>query len=298
MDLDNFQRIAQETDQVPGTGTDALIIPLLGLVGEAATLQTEFKKRLRDGAAHARFSEQVAEELGDILWYVANVAHKVGLSLNDIAQNNLDKTRGRWLASQAQRVLFDDPYPAAEQLPREFQYTFAYAFIEGCKKVVLLDRHGERVGDPLTDNADKDDGYRFHDVLHLAHAAVLGWSPVLRKLLKRKRRSDPKVKEVQDGGRAQVIDEAIVAAVYEYAERHNFLEGTTHVDWALLRSIRRLTAGYEVGACSDWDWEQAILTGLRVWRDVRKNDGGTVRGDLTQRTLEFIQSEQVQRTPC
>jgi len=291
MDFDDFQKKAQETDQIPGSDNNALIVPLLGLAGEAATLQTEFKKRLRDGAAHARFSDQVAEELGDILWYVANVAHKVGLSLNNIAQNNLDKTRGRWLASQVPRVSFDEKYPLGEQLPRKFQYTFAYACIDGSEKVVLLDGQGERVGDPLTDNANKNDGYRFHDVLHLAHAAVLGWSPVFRKLLNRKRRSDPKVKEVQDGGRAQVIDEAIVAAIYEYAERHNFLEGTTRVDWSLLRSIRRLTAGYEVGVCSDWDWEKAILTGLRVWRDVRKNDGGTVRGDLVQQTLEFIEIE-------
>jgi len=50
---------------------------------------------------------------------------------------------------------------------------------------------------------------------------------VLRKLLGRKRRSVPKVDEVEDGGRAWVIDEAIAAAVYEYAERHGFLEGAT-----------------------------------------------------------------------
>jgi NTP pyrophosphatase (non-canonical NTP hydrolase) len=289
MHLDEFQRIAQETDQKPGTDDEALIVPLLGLVGEAGTLQTEFKKRLRDGAAHARFSEQVSEELGDVLWYVANIAHKVGLSLDDIAQKNLDKTRERWLKGPGQRALFDAGYPANEQLPREFEYTFAYSTVEGIEKIVLLDTGGTQVGAPLTDNANKDDGYRFHDVLHLAHAAVLGWSPVFRKLLGRKRRSVRKIDEVEDGGRAWVIEEAIAAAIYEYAERHTFLESATRVDWALLRSIRRLTAGYEVRSCTAAEWEIAILTGLRVWREVRQADGGTVRGSLVKRTLEFIQ---------
>jgi NTP pyrophosphatase (non-canonical NTP hydrolase) len=180
MQLDEFQRIAQETDQKPGADDAALVVPLLGLVGEAATLQTEFKKRLRDGDAHARFSEQVGEELGDVLWYVANIAYKVGLSLNDIAEKTLYKTRARWLDNRQPRELFDAAYPMHEQLPREFEYTFAYKTISGSEKVVLLDKDGSQVGDPLTDNANRDDGYRFHDVLHLAHAAVLGWSPVLR----------------------------------------------------------------------------------------------------------------------
>lgn len=198
MHLDEFQRIAQETDQRPGSDDVALIVPLLGLVSEAATLQGEFKKRLRDGATHARFSEQVGEELGDVLWYAANIAHKAGLSLDDIAERNLKKTRARWLKNQAPRVLFDGVYPPAEQLPREFQYTFAYTSIDGVQKIVLLDNDGVQVGNPLTDNANKDDGYRFHDVLHLGHAAVLGWSPVFRKLIGRKRRSDPKVDDVED----------------------------------------------------------------------------------------------------
>src|SRR2546425_1996035 len=51
----------------------------------------------------------------------------------------------------------------------------------------------------IQDNAYDDDGYRFHDVFHFAHLAILGWSPVLRKLLKRKRRNDVLVDEVEDG---------------------------------------------------------------------------------------------------
>ena len=42
--------------------------------------------------------------------------------------------------------------------------------------------NGPLLGDPVTDNTHDDDGYRFHDVMHLANMAVLGWSPVMRSL--------------------------------------------------------------------------------------------------------------------
>jgi hypothetical protein len=48
---------------------------------------------------------------------------------------------------------------------------------------------GKPLGDDLTDNAYVDDGYRFHDVIHLALIAHLGWSPVVRGLMRRKRKS-------------------------------------------------------------------------------------------------------------
>jgi hypothetical protein len=87
-----------------------------------------------------------------------------------------------------------------------------------------------QVGDTLTDASFVADGYRFYDVFHLAHAAVLGWSPVSRSLLGRKRRSDPQIDEAEDGGRAIVIEEGIAALVFAYAASHNYLpsEWTTH----------------------------------------------------------------------
>ncbi|MFX5743284.1 pyrophosphatase, partial [Acinetobacter baumannii] len=61
---------------------------------------------------------------------------------------------------------------------------------------------GVFVGDRLTDNAAEPDDYRFHDVFHYAYIAVLGWSPVIRSLLRLKRKSVPKIDEVDDGARA------------------------------------------------------------------------------------------------
>ena len=57
--LNNYQREAQRTDQQPGKSQRAMIIPLLGLAGEAGTLLAEYKKLMRDGVAHARFAEEV-----------------------------------------------------------------------------------------------------------------------------------------------------------------------------------------------------------------------------------------------
>lgn len=287
MHFDEYQDRAVETDQKPGPEKDAMVVALLGLAGEVGSLLSEYKKLLRDGPAHQGFRAQVGEELGDLLWYVSNVASKCGLSLDAIAQDNLAKTRARWLPPDEPAPLFDEGFPETEQLPRQFEYTFAYRDVGGVRKVVMLDADGQACGDPLTDNAYADDGYRFHDVLHLSHAALLGWSPVFRKLLRRKRKSVPKIDEVEDGGRAQVIEEAIAAAVYEYATRHDLLQRVERVDWELLRSVKRLTTSFEVRVRTEAEWERAFLLAFDVWRQVREHDGGTVVGDLHRRTLEF-----------
>src|SRR5690606_39045194 len=114
------------------------------------------------------------------------------------------------------------------------------------KMQVSLSRNGQVIGDDLTDNAYDDDGYRFHDVFHLAYAAKLGWSPVTRKILKCKRRSMSQVDEVEDGGRATVIEEAISAFVYDYARKHDYLDGVKKLDYELLKTIKSLTSDLEV----------------------------------------------------
>ena len=54
---------------------------------------------------------------------------------------------------------------------------------------VHLTLNGALLGNELTDNAYENSGYRYHDVFHLAYAAVLGWSPVRRQLMKQKRKT-------------------------------------------------------------------------------------------------------------
>jgi len=114
MDLDHYQKEALRTDRVPKQeGLDSalsVIVPMLGLAGETGQLLSEYKKHLRDGDAHRLFKERVCEELGDLLWYVANVASKFDLSLDDIAALNLSKVKARWAAERVEPLSFDATY--------------------------------------------------------------------------------------------------------------------------------------------------------------------------------------------
>jgi NTP pyrophosphatase (non-canonical NTP hydrolase) len=294
MDLSDYQREAQATDQLPSGDPNDLIVPLLGMAGEVGSLLVEFKKHLRDGEAHTLFPDQMAEELGDVLWYVANTATKFDLDLSTIAEDNLGKTRDRWPTADDRRSyrLFDEEFPPEEQLPRTFVAEISDATSAGGRGRMTITIDDAPAGDALQDNAYVEDGYRFHDIFHLAHAAKLGWSPVLRgKLLspKRKRASDSIVDEVEDGGRAIVIDEAIVAYVWEYARRHRFLEGITTVDYPVLKAIRTLTSELEVSQRTAHDWEEAILAGYAIFRKVNAQGRGRIAVDLRDRSIRLLE---------
>ena len=140
----------------------------------------------------------------------------------------------------------------------------------------------------MTDASHVDDGYRFHDIFHLAHATILGWSPVTRSLLGRKRRSNAAVDEAEDGGRAIVVEEGVAALVFAYATRHNYLDGVNRLDQQLLDSIQLVVSGTEVGVRSSADWEHAILAGYEMFRQLVLNNGGTVTFDADARTLTFL----------
>jgi NTP pyrophosphatase (non-canonical NTP hydrolase) len=298
MNLNVYQREAQKTDRVPGhqknwTGTE-LVVPLLGLAGEAGELLSEYKKHLRDGDSHQLFRSRIAEELGDLLWYIANVATKFGLTLEDIASINLRKTQDRWGDLDSSPESFDAGYDELERFPRRFEVELSEVLVKG-KKKIRARMNGEKIGDDLTDNADDPDGYRFHDVFHLAYVAVLGWSPVIRKLLKRKRRSRPDIDEVQDGGRAQVIDESVAALVFEYAKSHKWLEGVSELDYHLLRTIKGITSLLEVRKRPMAEWQKAIFLGFEVWRKVLANEGGRILVDMDSKDLKYLGQIKVTR---
>ncbi|MDE0337628.1 MAG: nucleoside triphosphate pyrophosphohydrolase family protein [Caldilineaceae bacterium] len=291
MELNEYQRLANQTDQQPETGSSevdsrSILIPLLGLAGEVGELLGEHKKRLRDGDSYKLFPDRVKEELGDLLWYLSDVATKHNLMLEDVARYNLRKTQRRWQTvptGAGPRRLFDESFPEEERLPRQMEISIE----EGSGRVVTsID--GSILGNQLRDNRYEDDGYRYHDIFHLSYASVLGWSPTMRSLLRCKRKSDPKVDEVEDGGRAIVVEEGIAGMVFSYAERRNALEGAEGVNYDLLRTIKDMTSHLEVSCRTEGEWERAIMTGFQVWRQVRSNRGGRVRADLERMSLEFV----------
>ena len=82
--------------------------------------------------------------------------------------------------------------------------------------------------------------------------------------MRRKRKSDPRVDEAEDGGRAIAIaiEEGISALVFAYAARHDYLEGVAHLDNELLTTIGSMVSHLEVSARRTADWEQVILVGF------------------------------------
>ena len=99
MDFRTYQERSRATARYPEAGRNP-IYPTLGLCGEAGEVAEKVKKVLRDGAGV--FDPQVRQslqlELGDVLWYVAQLATELELSLEEIAEANLNK-----LASRAAR---------------------------------------------------------------------------------------------------------------------------------------------------------------------------------------------------
>ncbi len=291
MRLNEYQTLAARTDRHPEKTEEGLLIPMLGIAGEIGALLAEYKKQIRDGVVPVNFKDHLREELGDILWYTANLALKLDLDLEEVAAANLQKTSDRWLEDRTSPDFFDSDYPVGEQLPRRFEVHFAYTDAEGRNKVVVTDDRGERVGNPLSDNAFEGDGYRFHDAYHFTFAAMLGWSPVTRRNFKRKRKSNTTVDDVEDGGRGWVIEEGIAALSFAYAMENDFFTSTEHVDESLLKAVRALTATVEVKLRSNREWASAIVTGSRLWRQLKDNNGGGLKGDLERRTIEYLPTE-------
>jgi NTP pyrophosphatase (non-canonical NTP hydrolase) len=95
MTFDEFQLAAAETAVY--ADADAITYPALGLASEVGEVTGHVKKMMRDdgGAITAERAAQLKEELGDVLWYVAMVAHDLCLSLDKIAEANLAKLASR-----------------------------------------------------------------------------------------------------------------------------------------------------------------------------------------------------------
>lgn len=88
----HYQEVASHTAIYP-RGHISLAYVSLGLTGEAGEIANKVKKVYRDGTAVPR--EELAAELGDVLWYVAAMASELGYSLDDIAQHNMAKLKDR-----------------------------------------------------------------------------------------------------------------------------------------------------------------------------------------------------------
>lgn len=319
MDLNEYQRAGQETNLLAAREqSERLIAAMLGLASEVGSLLDVHKKVITEQIDSDTGEDIFRQELGDLLWYVAAVAAAKGYELEELATSNLDRTRGLWEEYRSAPDFtglpqFDESYPAEERFPRqitiEFQqfeeggHTRAHmklgtatpnAFADG----PIVDHRGlngktqgftlgAQIGDYLTDNSRRVDGYRFHDAIHLGFLAVLGWSPTIRSVLRLKRRSEPETDEAEDGARAIFSEEALAAALSRLARRRMDYQGDFNVDGETIDIVRACTEGLEVQEIPGWAWRRAIVEGFEAKRQLTNHDGGTLVVDLDERHLRF-----------
>jgi NTP pyrophosphatase (non-canonical NTP hydrolase) len=379
MTVASYAAQALSTDQHSDGGS--LSFPMLGLFGETGSLLSEVKKKQRDKASYLGYADTVAEELGDVLWYLTVVASRLGIGLDELIANleakfgdwraggdpsltfaalqpaimdrrgepspafeatllrlagevgglvgaefsaisgnraavagrlvtilrglvqaateagvtleaaavkNLMKTADRWPTERRYPEAFDAGSPEEERLPRKLSIEIFEREVGG-GAYVFQRCNGVNIGDRLTDNAAVEDHYRFHDVFHLAHVAVLGWSPVVRSLLRLKRKSDPKVDEAQDGARAILIEEGVTTWIFGQAARLDHFAGLGpgQLPFDLLKNVRQFVAGYEVEDCPLWLWEEAIIQGYAAFRFLREHRRARLHIDMGNRRLRF-----------
>ena len=89
MEFNEYQKIARSTAVYPEEYK--VVYPALGLCGEAGEVAEKVKKNIRDGKS----LDGVGLELGDVLWYISALADDLGVTLEEVAQANVDKLKSR-----------------------------------------------------------------------------------------------------------------------------------------------------------------------------------------------------------
>ena len=128
---------------------------------------------------------------------------------------------------------FDSCFDVKEQIPRKFSLSFNEISSAGEIRVTFNDEY--QIGDIISDNAHEQDFYRYHDIFHYSFATLLGWSPCTRALMKRKRKSDRILDNIEDGARAIITEEAISMIVFNEAKKKNYFKGVYKVSNVTLR---------------------------------------------------------------
>jgi hypothetical protein len=281
---ERFKTVGAATDVLGGafghvampTSSDSVDITLFKLGRSAAALLETTPDRLKIVA----FARDYLDAL-----------HAAKLAFAEVARGNLRKARGAFIAPRPEDLVdFDAEFGVEEQLPR----TFRIRVNQRGSGRSYLQWNGVFIGDPLTDNIADLDGYRFHDVFHFAYSAILHWSPVVRALIKQKRKSKPDYDEAQDSGRAIVVEEGLTAWIFTRAKGLNFFEGQDRISLGMLKTISEFVTGYEVSQCPLKLWERAILEGYEVFRQIRAAEGGWIIGDRALRTVRYAPLESME----
>lgn len=274
---EHFKRVGTASDLVNGAVAH-VVVPI-----STYTMDTALFRLGRSAAALLDCTPDRSAVVSFARSYV-DALHAAQLIFSDVARGNLRKARGAFLDPiPGDLIDFDEGFGIEEQLPRDFKVRVN----ERGSGRSYLQWNGVFIGDPLTDNISDRDGYRFHDVFHLAFAAILHWSPVFRSLIKQKRKSSTSYDEEQDSGRAIVVEEGLTAWIFSRAKELDFFDGHKRVSLDMLKTIGEFVSGYEVEKCPLKLWERAILDGYTVFRQIRDAKGGWIIGDRASRTIRY-----------
>jgi hypothetical protein len=184
------------------------------------------------------------------------------------------------------QLYFDSSFPEMEQIPRKFTVCFDSVPV-GTTMKTRVSINGMQVGDFIDDNSLENDSYRFHDVFHYTFATMLGWSPCTRSMFKRKRKSQPSIDEFEDGARATITEEAISLIIFNKAKRNSFFKEGEKVGHVLLDQIKEMTSPFEVSVRSKKEWENAIIKGYSLFRELVKHDGGKIHFDMLNQSAIY-----------
>lgn len=96
MTFEEYQKKSRETAIYPNMGEN-YIYPVLGLAGESGEVSEKIKKVIRDkgGMIDDEVRENIKKELGDVLWYISQIATELKIKLEDIAEGNIEKLQSR-----------------------------------------------------------------------------------------------------------------------------------------------------------------------------------------------------------
>jgi hypothetical protein len=275
--------------QLAPTGIRNYPLALVPAKSEGSVL--EVSKGLGDKAAKllSLNLEQISvADLSDFFNSYMMLVSVSGVSFQEVIDFNLRKSLGRFAPLVFSKLpTFDSEEHIDERLPNKFTIQVT----QRSNGRTYLKKGGVFIGDPLTDNIAIADGYRFHDVFHMAYAAILHWSPVFRALLKLKRKGNPDKDESEDGGRAIVIEEGVSAWIFSIAKHYDYFDGESNLSFDILKTVKQFVRGYEVERCPYSLFEKAILDGYSVFRELKKHGGGIVIGNRAERSLTFKRLE-------
>ena len=295
--VDDYQKIAFLTRR---TQRDQLRNVCAAVLQQlAAQLSRDFLPNTEMGLNHEVRPKDPVDALGEIMWHLSALASLYDLTLSDILLLTLEKARFR-NPENTPGPRHEGKKPA-ERFPDRFEVHFVD---QGDERSNMYWVQGERaiqkLGSTLTDNDHDGDGYRFHDVMHIAFAVHLGWSPNLRAFMGLKRRSVKKTDEVEDGGRAKILEEAVILEIHRRAEElegyfrkaEKPIEGSPYncpgsLNFEFLRRLHELCGGHEVYENPKQDWENAIRAGYDCYHKLRAASGGIIAINMTERTLTF-----------